>query len=46
MGDAALGIITAFHYDYNHKSAMNKEFVKAFNADYKPQSRHLLGRRL
>ena len=31
MGDAALGIITGFHYDYNHKSAMNKKFV----ADYK-----------
>src|SRR6476619_3704984 len=34
MGDAALGIITAFHYDPNHNSAMNKDFVKAFNADY------------
>ena len=30
MGDAALGIITACHYDYNHNSAMNKEFVKAY----------------
>ena len=28
MGDAALGIITACHYDYNHDSAMNKEFVE------------------
>ena len=28
MGDAALGIITAFHYDYDHDSAMNKEFVQ------------------
>jgi branched-chain amino acid transport system substrate-binding protein len=35
MGDAALGIITAFHYDHNHDSKMNKEFVRAFNADYK-----------
>ncbi|MGZ5828438.1 MAG: ABC transporter substrate-binding protein, partial [Xanthobacteraceae bacterium] len=35
MGDAALGIITAFHYDYNHPSEMNKNFVKAFNADFK-----------
>jgi branched-chain amino acid transport system substrate-binding protein len=31
MGDAGVGIITAWHYDYNHDSAMNKEFVKAFN---------------
>ena len=31
MGDGALGIITAFHYDYNHDSAMNRSFVKAFH---------------
>src|SRR5262245_20628638 len=30
MGDAGLGIITAFHYDYNHQSAMNAAFVKAY----------------
>jgi branched-chain amino acid transport system substrate-binding protein len=35
MGDAALGIITVAHYDYNHPSAMNKAFVKAYNDDYK-----------
>jgi branched-chain amino acid transport system substrate-binding protein len=35
MGDAAEGIITAAHYDYNHKSKMNSDFVKAYNADYK-----------
>ena len=35
MGDAALGIITVAHYDYNHKSKMNEEFVKAYNAEYK-----------
>jgi len=34
LGDAALGIITAFHYDPNHKSPMNEKFVKDFNADY------------
>jgi branched-chain amino acid transport system substrate-binding protein len=34
MGDAGLGIITAFHYDYNHDSAKNKAFVKAFNEAY------------
>jgi len=35
MGEAALGIVTAFHYDYNHDSKLNKDFVAAFNADYK-----------
>lgn len=30
MGEAALGIITVFHYDHNHDSAMNRTFVKAF----------------
>jgi len=34
MGEAALGIITAFHYDPTHNSAMNKDFVKAFNEAY------------
>ena len=31
MGNAALGIITAWHYDYNHDSALNKEYVRAYN---------------
>jgi len=35
MGDAALGIITVAHYDYNHKSKMNDAFVKAYNAEFK-----------
>jgi branched-chain amino acid transport system substrate-binding protein len=34
MGDAGIGIITAYHYDHSHDSAMNKAFVKAFNAEY------------
>jgi len=34
MGDAALGIITSGHYDWNHKSAANEAFVKAYNAEY------------
>jgi branched-chain amino acid transport system substrate-binding protein len=34
MGDASIGIITAFHYDYSHKSKVNEAFVKAYNADY------------
>jgi branched-chain amino acid transport system substrate-binding protein len=34
MGDAALGLITAFHYDHNHKSAANAKFVAAYNASF------------
>jgi branched-chain amino acid transport system substrate-binding protein len=34
MGDAAIGIITAFHYDYAHKSAANAAFVKAYNGEF------------
>jgi branched-chain amino acid transport system substrate-binding protein len=34
MGDASIGIITAADYDYTHKSAMNQEFVKAFNDEF------------
>src|SRR5437899_4156652 len=32
MGDAALDIITAWHYDYTLDNAENKAFVKEFNA--------------
>jgi len=35
MGDAALGIITAFHYDHSHNSPANKAFVKAYNDAYR-----------
>ena len=35
MGDVALGMITAAHYDYNHKSKGNEEFVAAYNAEFK-----------
>jgi branched-chain amino acid transport system substrate-binding protein len=34
MGDAALGIITAFHYDPTHDSALNRKFVKDYNEAY------------
>jgi branched-chain amino acid transport system substrate-binding protein len=34
MGDASLGIITVSDYDYSHKSAMNQDFVKAFNDEF------------
>jgi branched-chain amino acid transport system substrate-binding protein len=30
MGSAAEGIISAWHYDWRHKSAMNEEFAKSF----------------
>ncbi len=35
MGDIAIGRLSAWHYDYNHKSKMNDDFVKAFNAEFK-----------
>jgi branched-chain amino acid transport system substrate-binding protein len=35
MGDAAIGIITALHYDYSHRSPSNADFVKAYNAEFK-----------
>jgi branched-chain amino acid transport system substrate-binding protein len=35
MGDDGLDIVTAFHYDANHQSAMNKKFVAAYNAEFK-----------
>jgi branched-chain amino acid transport system substrate-binding protein len=31
MGDDAIGIITAFHYDYSHGSPMNQEFVASYH---------------
>jgi branched-chain amino acid transport system substrate-binding protein len=34
MGDAGIGIMTAFHYDYNHKSRGNADFVGAYKAAY------------
>ena len=34
MGDAAFGIITSVHYDYNHASKMNEDFVAAYNAEF------------
>ncbi len=34
MGDLAIGIITVANYDYNHPSAKNKEFVKAYHDAY------------
>jgi branched-chain amino acid transport system substrate-binding protein len=34
IGDAGIGIITAAHYDYNHDSKLNRDFVKAYNAAF------------
>jgi len=34
MGDVALGMITAAHYDPNLDNPRNKDFVKAYVADY------------
>jgi branched-chain amino acid transport system substrate-binding protein len=31
MGDDAIGIITAFHYDYSHDSQMNQAFVASYH---------------
>jgi branched-chain amino acid transport system substrate-binding protein len=33
-GDAGLGIITVSDYDFNHQSALNREFVKAYNDEF------------
>src|SRR6185295_5573948 len=33
MGDGAIGLITAAHYDYTHRSPMNEAFVRAYNAE-------------
>ena len=30
MGDAALGVVTSFHYSASHESALNKKFVAGF----------------
>jgi branched-chain amino acid transport system substrate-binding protein len=35
MGDAALGLVTVANYDYNHESALNRAFVREYNAAYK-----------
>ena len=34
MGDAGIGIITTFHYDYSHDSPKNAAFVKAYKAAF------------
>jgi branched-chain amino acid transport system substrate-binding protein len=34
MGEAAVGIRTVFHYGWEHKSAANEAFVKAYRAEF------------
>ena len=34
LGDLAIGRISAWHYDYNHQSKKNVDFVKAYNAEF------------
>ncbi|MFC0658474.1 ABC transporter substrate-binding protein [Eoetvoesiella caeni] len=34
MGDAALGVVTSFHYSENHKSAVNKAYTDAYYKAY------------
>lgn len=34
MGEAAVGIRTIFHYGWEHKSATNEAFVKAYRAEF------------
>jgi branched-chain amino acid transport system substrate-binding protein len=40
--DAALGVLTAYHYDHTHKSALNEKFVKAFREENKGINPNLL----
>ena len=35
VGDPAVGIISVWHYDYNDNSKANKDFVAAYNAEFK-----------
>jgi branched-chain amino acid transport system substrate-binding protein len=40
--DDAVGVITAYHYDHTHESALNKKFVTAYRAANKNQNPDLL----
>jgi len=40
--DRAVGVLTAYHYDHSHDSALNKKFVAAFRADHKGVNPDLL----
>jgi branched-chain amino acid transport system substrate-binding protein len=34
MGDVAIGIVTASHYDFNHSSDMNASFVRTYKETF------------
>ena len=34
LGELAIGRLSAQHYDYNHQSKLNQEFVKAYNGEF------------
>jgi branched-chain amino acid transport system substrate-binding protein len=34
LGELAIGRLSAQHYDYNHQSKLNLEFVKAYNGEF------------
>jgi len=40
--DRAIGVLTAYHYDHSHKSALNEKFVAAFRRDHKGENPDLL----
>ena len=42
VSDKAVGVITAYHYDHTHESALNKKFVAAYRADNKNENPDLL----
>jgi branched-chain amino acid transport system substrate-binding protein len=35
VGDEMAGVLTAYHYDHSHSSALNAEFVEAFRQEHK-----------
>ncbi len=35
VDDAMAGVLTAYHYDHTHRSALNEKFVKAFRQGHK-----------
>src|SRR5262249_31013631 len=34
LGELAIGRLSAQHYDYNHQSKLNLDFVKAYNTEF------------
>jgi branched-chain amino acid transport system substrate-binding protein len=40
--DAAVGVLTAYHYDHSHPSALNKKFVADYRRDNKGENPNLL----